>query len=197
LQTHYPAGYPTGKPDSGDGVSRLGVGVETRLETHFCESRRFQVSSRSRRFQVSRLWLLQRNYYNFYTSVIFCMLYLHVNTTKPCRKNERNLKKIEVRSDHVFFFLFRQNAQILQSRVSVSVSNLKSLVSVSEFLMKSRSRSRPEILTRSRSRRLRSRPVPYLLFRLYRLKPRASRSKGASNKLWYALSQWSVYDHLD
>ena len=34
-------------------------------------------------------------------------------------------------------------------------------------------------------------------YRLYRLKPRASRSKGASNKLWYALSQWSVYDHLD
>jgi len=50
-----------------DGVSRLGLGLETRLETYFCESqsrsRRFQVSSRSwsRRFQVSRLWILQRN----------------------------------------------------------------------------------------------------------------------------------------
>jgi len=46
-----------------DGVSRLGL--ETSLETHFCEarSRRFQVSSRSRsrRFQISRLWILQRN----------------------------------------------------------------------------------------------------------------------------------------
>jgi len=42
--------------------SRLGIGLETRLETHFCESwsRRFQVSSRSRRFQVSRLGILQR-----------------------------------------------------------------------------------------------------------------------------------------
>jgi len=31
-----------------DGVSRLGLGLETRLETHFWESR-----SQSRRFQVS------------------------------------------------------------------------------------------------------------------------------------------------
>jgi len=48
---------------------------------------------------------------------------------------------------------FCQNGQILKSRISVS--NFKSRVSVSEFLMKSRSRL--EILTRSRSRRLRSR----------------------------------------
>jgi len=34
-------------------------------------------------------------------------------------------------------------------------------------------------------------------YRVNRLKPRASRSNGASNKLWYALSQWSVYDHSD
>jgi len=40
-----------------DRISRLGLRLETRLETHFCESRsrRFQVSSRSRRFQFSRL----------------------------------------------------------------------------------------------------------------------------------------------
>jgi len=50
-----------------------------------------------------------------------------------------------------FFEKFRQNTQILKSRVSVS--NFKSRVS--EFLMKSRSRLK--ILTRSRSRRLRSR----------------------------------------
>jgi len=56
-----------------------------------------------------------------------------------------------------FFEKFRQNAQILKSLVSVSVSNFKSRVSVSEILMKSRSRSCLEILTRSRSRRLRSR----------------------------------------
>ena len=39
-----------------DEVSRQGLGFETRLETLLCDSwsRRFQVSSRSRRFQVSR-----------------------------------------------------------------------------------------------------------------------------------------------
>jgi len=37
---------------------------------------------------------------------------------------------------------FRQNAKILKSRVFVSVSNIMSRVSVSEFLMKSRSQSR-------------------------------------------------------
>jgi len=49
--------------DSSDGVSRLGLRLETSLETHFCESRsrRFQVSPRSRRLQVSRLSILQRN----------------------------------------------------------------------------------------------------------------------------------------
>jgi len=36
-----------------------------------------------------------------------------------------------------------------------------------------------------------------LPYRLNRLKPRAPRSKGASIKLWYAQSQWLVYDHLD
>jgi len=40
-----------------DGVSRLGLGLETRLETHFLKSRsrsrRSQVSSRSRRISVS------------------------------------------------------------------------------------------------------------------------------------------------
>jgi len=39
-----------------DGVSRLGLGLETRLETQFCES-----LSRSRRFRFSRLWILRRN----------------------------------------------------------------------------------------------------------------------------------------
>jgi len=52
---------------SSDVVSRLGLGPETRFEIHFCESRsrsrRLQVLSlsRFRRFQVSRLWILQRN----------------------------------------------------------------------------------------------------------------------------------------
>jgi len=58
-----------------------------------------------------------------------------------------------------FLTKFRKNAQILKSLVSVS--NFKSRVSVSEFLMKSWSRSRStlEILTktRSQSRRLQSR----------------------------------------
>jgi len=46
-----------------DGVARFGLGLETRLETYFCVSRsgRFQAASRSRSFQVSRHWILQRN----------------------------------------------------------------------------------------------------------------------------------------
>ena len=74
---------------SSDGVSRLGLDLETSLETHFSEfrSRRFQVSSRSRsrRFQVSRLWILQRN---------GCLLYLQVrnnqNISEKCQKLEKN-----------------------------------------------------------------------------------------------------------
>ena len=67
------------------------------------------------------------------------------------RKNARNSKKIQLgkRWRH-FFEKFRQNPQILKSRVSVS-----------EFLMKSRSRNFWSlglvVLTRSRSQRLRSR----------------------------------------
>jgi len=34
-------------------------------------------------------------------------------------------------------------------------------------------------------------------YRLYGLKPGASRSKGASKKLWYACGQLPAYDHLD
>ena len=98
--------------------------------------------------------------------------------SEKCQKFE----KIQVRSDDDIFKKFRQNAQILKSLVSVS--NFKScvLVSVSEFLKKSRSSSRLEILTRSRSRRLRSRllhwytvpsmaktPRVVLQFKLYRL----------------------------
>jgi len=51
---------------SGDGISRRGLGLETRLETHFCESwsRRFQVSSRYRRLQVSVTSLLSWDYEN-------------------------------------------------------------------------------------------------------------------------------------
>jgi len=34
-------------------------------------------------------------------------------------------------------------------------------------------------------------------YRLYRVKAWASRSKGASSKLWYAWSQLAVYDWFD
>jgi len=53
---------------SSDGVSRLGLGLETRLETSFFESRswsrsrRSQVSSRSRRILVSFSSSSSRNY---------------------------------------------------------------------------------------------------------------------------------------
>jgi len=39
--------------------------------------------------------------------------------------------------------------------------------------------------------------VPDLPIGYNRLKPRASRSKGASSKLWYALSQLPAYDQFD
>ena len=82
-----------------DGVSRLGLGLETSLETHFCESR-----SRSRRFQVSRLRILQRNgLLKFLLFNDFCLLYLQEKTTITRRKNARNLKKIQVRSDDDIF----------------------------------------------------------------------------------------------
>jgi len=83
-----------------DGVSRHGLCLETRLETHFCESwsrsSRFQVSSRSWWFQVSRLWLLQRNgLLTFYNSNDF-LLNLQVrnnqNTSQKCQKFEKNFK---------------------------------------------------------------------------------------------------------
>jgi len=61
-----------------DGVSRLGLGLEIRLETHFCESR-----SRSGRFQVSRLWILQRNgLLKFLSIKYFCLLYLQVRNNQ-------------------------------------------------------------------------------------------------------------------
>jgi len=76
-----------------DGVSRLGLGLEALLETHFCVSR-------SRRFQVSRLWILQRNgLLKFLNSTIFVCCICRWETTKIRRKNDRNLKKIQVRSD--------------------------------------------------------------------------------------------------
>jgi len=64
-------------------------------------------------------------------------------------------KKFKSKVMTTFLKKRRQNTQIFKSRVSVS--NFKSHVSVlvSEFLMKSRSRFK--FLTRSRSRRLRSR----------------------------------------
>jgi len=122
-----------------DGVSRLGLGLETSLETHFCESR-------SGRFQASRLWILQRNgllkflWFNDFLIVVFA----GKKQPKHVEKIPNIWIKMEVRSDDDICFKCRQIAQILKSRVSVS-----------EVLMKSRSRL--EILTRSRSRRLLSR----------------------------------------
>ena len=52
------------------------------LETHICESR-----SRSRRLQVSRLWMLQRNsFVKFLKSMIFVCCICRKETTKTCRK---------------------------------------------------------------------------------------------------------------
>jgi len=53
----------------------------------------------------------------------FCLLYLQVRNKKS-RKNARNLKKCNSEVMTIFF-LIRQNAEILKSRVSVFVSNYK------------------------------------------------------------------------
>jgi len=104
-------------------------------------SRRFQVSSRSRRFQVSRLWILQRNglwKFLYFNDLLF-VVFTGKKQPKHVGKMSEIWKKLKSEGMTTFFKKFRQNAQILKSRVSVS-----------EFLMKSRSRL--EILTRSRSR---------------------------------------------
>ena len=79
-----------------DGVSRLGLG----LETHFCEflsrSLRLQVSSRSRsRSFRSRdfEYCKEMVYQNFYNSNIFVCCICRYETTKTFRENARNLKK--------------------------------------------------------------------------------------------------------
>ena len=101
------------------------------LETHFCESWswRFQVSSQSRRLQISRLWILQFNDFLF---VVFAGKKQSKHVGK-CQK----LKKVNSEVMTTFKTKFWQNAQILKSRVSVSTFKSR----VSEFLMKSRSRS--------------------------------------------------------
>ena len=70
-------------------------------------------------------------------------------TTKTRRKIVRNLNNFQVRSDDNIF-LISEKCRNLKSRISVS--NFKSRVSNSEFLMKSLFRSRLVILNRSPSR---------------------------------------------
>ena len=127
-----------------DGVSRLGL--------HFCESRswsrRFQVSSRSGRFQVSRLWILQRNFllkflsFNDFLFVVFA----GKKQPKHVGKMPEIWKKLK---SEVMTTLFNKISAKC-TNFEVSVSNFKSRVLVSDFLIKSRSRL--EFLTRSRSR---------------------------------------------
>jgi len=93
------------------------------LETHFCEvwSRGFQVSSQSRRLQVSRLWILQRNRlvkflkFNTFLFVVFADKKQPKHVGK-CQK----FKKFNSEVMTTFKSKFWQNAQILTSRVSVS-----------------------------------------------------------------------------
>ena len=113
---------------------------------------------RSRHFEYCK----EMVYLNFYNSTIFFCCIFRQETTKTCGKMADIWKNSTQKWWQRLFKKIRQNAQILKSRVSVS--NLKSRVSVSvwEFLMKSRSRL--EILTRSRSRRLRSRLHHWLVY---------------------------------
>jgi len=102
-----------------DVVWRLGHGLETRLEIHFCESR-------SRSFQVSRLWKLQRyGLLKFLLFNNFCLLYLQVrknqNTLKKCQKFEKTWSQKWWRH-----FLKKISAKC--RNFEVSVSNFKTPV---------------------------------------------------------------------
>jgi len=113
------------------------------LETHFCESRsrRFQISSRSRRLQVSRFWILQRNgLVKFLQSNNFCLLHLQVrnnqNRSEKCQKFENN----PLRSDDIFL-KFSKNYKFwrLESRSfnQVSVTTTSLLMIVLKVVMQS------------------------------------------------------------
>jgi len=133
-----------------DGVSRLGLGLETCLETRFLESRSWsrsrtsQVSSwsRSRTISVSVSSPWSRDFAHELFVWVLCLLFCYCVI------------------QGVSFNCHHRN---VRSRVSVSVSNFQ--VSVSAFMTKSwsRSRSRLEIWAMSRSRRLRSRLHHWLL----------------------------------
>ena len=93
-------------------------------------------------------------FWNFYNSTIFCLLYFQVRNNQKTSENARNVKIFYSEVITTFFRKKRQNAKILKAGVSDSVSKFKSRLS--EFLMKSRSRSRLEISTMSRFRKSRS-----------------------------------------
>ena len=115
---------------SSDGVSRLGLRLDTHLETHFCESRsrsrKFQVSSRSRSrdLNIAKMWFIKISAIQRFLFVVFA----GKKQPKHVRIMPEIWKKFKSEVMTTFFWI-SQNAQILKSRVSVS-----------EFLMKSRSR---------------------------------------------------------
>ena len=88
----------------------------------------------------SRDWILQRNVLiQFYNSTTFLfVVFAGKKQPKHVGKMPEIWKNSSQKRWRHFKEIFRQNAQILKSRVSLS--NFKSRVS--EFLMKSRSRSR-------------------------------------------------------
>ena len=87
---------------SGPIFASLGLG------THICESR-----SRSRRFQVSRLWILQRNsLLKFLPIQIFCLLYLQVRNNQNMSEKFQKLEKIQVRSTGVRRHFSREESSI-------------------------------------------------------------------------------------
>ena len=87
----------------------------------------FRPWSRSWRFQVSRLWILQRNgLLKFLWFNDFFLLHLHVknnqNTSEKCQKFEHFSSQKWWRH----FFLFRQNAQIWSFESQSRTSSLES-----------------------------------------------------------------------
>jgi len=140
---------------SSDGVSRFGLGLETSfLRVSYSKvSGLLSVSKFSglQTLNSAKKWFIQLSLIQRF----FCLLYLQVrnkdSTLEKCKRFEKNWSQKWWRH---FYKNFWQNAQILKSRVSISVS---------EFLMTSRSRI--EILSRSWSRRLWSRLLVFTITR--------------------------------
>jgi len=138
----------------------------SRDDSHFCKSGFW-----SGRLQVSVTSLLSWDFEycknvaedNCWNSTSFLsVVFAGKKQPKQVGKMPESRKNFNLEVVTTFFQKFRQNSQILKSRVSVS--NFKSRRSVSEFLMKSRSRSINEVSVSTASLLRTLSPDPEILF---------------------------------